>query len=59
MMTWTLYILLVTADGQWQALEGRTFSKPGACQRVAEGLKGRPVSNAVVYHAICKETINT
>lgn len=59
MMTWTLYILLVTSEGQWQALEGRTYSKPGVCESVAAGLKGRPVSNAVIYHAVCKATINT
>ena len=59
MMTWTLYLLLVTADGQYQAMEARTYSKPGQCQRVAEGLKGRPISNAVILTAVCKQLINT
>ena len=59
MMTWTLYLLLVTSDGQYQALESRTFSKPGQCQAVAAGLKGRPISNAVVITAVCKQLIRT
>ncbi len=59
MMTWTLYILLLTSSGEWQALEGRTFTKPGVCQRTAAAMTGRPVSGGVIIHSVCKETIET
>ena len=59
MMTWTLYLLLVTSDGQYRAMEARTYSKPGQCQAVAEGLKGRPISNAVIITATCKQLTHT
>ena len=59
MMTWTLFLLLVTADGQYQAMEARTYSKPGQCQAVAKGLIGRPVSNAVILTAVCKQLTRT
>ncbi len=58
MMTWTLYILLLTGSGEWQALEVRTFTKPGVCQRAAAALKGRPVSGGVIVHSVCKEFSN-
>ena len=59
MMTWTLYLLLVTSDGQYMAMESRTYSKPGQCQAVAKGLKGKPISNAVIYTAVCTQLIHT
>ena len=59
MMTWTLYLLLVTSDGQYQAMEARTYSKPGQCQKVAAGLKGRPISNAVIVATVCKQLTRT
>ena len=59
MMTWTLYLLLVTSDGQYMAMESRTYSKPGQCQKVAAGLKGRPISNAVILTAVCKQLTTT
>ena len=59
MMSWTLYILLVTQEGHWQSLKSREYTKPGHCQKVAQGLKGKPISNGTIYTAVCKETINT
>ena len=59
MMTWTLYLPLVTTNGQYMALESKTYSKPGQCQKVAEGLKGRPISNAVIVATVCKQLTRT
>lgn len=58
MMTWTLYILLLTSEGQWATFEGREFSKPGVCERAAAAVKGKPVSGGVIVHATCKEVTN-
>ena len=59
MMTWTLYLLLVTSSGQYMALESKTYSKPGQCQAIAKSLTGRPVSNAVILTATCKQLTHT
>jgi hypothetical protein len=59
MMTWTLYLLLLTDAGEWQAMKSRSFTQPHACASVASGLKGRPLQGATLYAAVCKETTNT
>jgi hypothetical protein len=58
MMTWTLWLLLHTATGEYVALEGRTYTNGKRCWEVADGVMGRPVSNAVIYKAMCKEKID-
>ena len=55
MITWTLYLLLLTDAGEWQAMKSRSFNKPNVCASVAEGLKGRPIKGATLYAAVCKE----
>ncbi len=58
MTTWMLYILMLSNDGQWLAMEGRTYAQPNKCEATAAALKGRPVGGGVVYSAICKEKID-
>lgn len=58
MMTWTLWLLLHTATGEYVALEGRTYTNAERCFDVADGIMGRPVSYAVIYKAICKEKMD-
>ena len=58
MMTWTLWLLLHTATGEYVALEGRTYTDGKRCWDVAEGIMGRPITGAVVYKTICKEKID-
>ena len=58
MMTWTLYILMLTSEGQWATFEGRTFTKPKTCYSAAAALKGIPVGGGVIYTAVCKEFTN-
>jgi len=55
MMSWTLWLLLHTSTGEFVALEGRTYTNGQQCAKVADGIKGRPITGAVVYKAICKE----
>lgn len=55
MITWTLWLLLHTSTGEWVALEGRSYTDGTQCHQVATGIKGRPISNAVVYAAVCRE----
>ena len=59
MITWTLWLLLHTSTGEWVALEGRSYTDGKKCDKVASGIKGRPISNAVVYTAVCREKIDT
>jgi hypothetical protein len=54
-ITWTLWLLLHTSTGEWVALEGRSYKDAKKCAMVATGIKGRPISNAVVYTAVCRE----
>lgn len=55
MTTWTLWLLLHTSAGEWVALEGRTYKNGAQCHKVAQGIQGRPISNAVVYAGVCRE----
>ncbi len=59
MITWTLYLLLLTDAGEWQSLKSRSFTKPHVCTSVASGLKGRPLQGATLYAAVCKPTTTT
>jgi len=54
-ITWTLWLLLHTSTGEWVALEGRSYVDGEKCDQVATGIKGRPISNAVVHTAVCRE----
>lgn len=50
--------MLHTSTGEYVALEGRTYTDGGRCWEVAEGIKGRPITGAVVYKTTCKEKID-
>jgi hypothetical protein len=55
MVTYTLWLLLHTSGGEYISLQGKEYKTAEQCLAVAEGLKGRPISNAVVLVATCKE----
>ena len=56
MMTWTLFLLILTSEGQWDMVEGRTFSKPKVCERASTALKGKTLaSGSVIVHSVCRE----
>lgn len=58
-MSVTLYLLLATTDGGWQAVTSRSFSNDRECLRAAKYLDGRELTGGrKVIAAICKESID-
>ena len=58
MMTWTLYLLLVTGDG-WEAWKSRTFTSSKECAKAVKYLQGKDLkSGKHIYAAVCKETLD-